>query len=161
MSRTLYVNFRDNGFWAYDVPSSIYLKFLIDAAVEFSNHRSQVWLTEAIQHWRVNALMSEFGLHLDDHWDELAVKDVIELCATASQAVRNHGNVSHSDVLDWDILDGQSIFLRGHDPVPYEPIARIGDAIVALLTNALPIPPVGHWWFFALADEIETIEMKS
>ncbi len=109
MSKTLYVNFRGNGFWTYDVPSSVYLKFLIDAAVQFSKHSPQVWLTDAIHHWRVNALMSDFGLHLDDNWTESEVKTVIKLCATASQSVRNHGNISSLDVSDWDILNGKSI----------------------------------------------------
>lgn len=142
------------------MPSSVYLKFLIDAAVQVSNNRPQVWLTDSIQHWRVNALMSDFGLHLNDDWTESEVKAVIEMCGSASQAVRIHGDVSYFDVSDWDILDGQSIYLRGHDPVPYEPVARIGDAIVALLTNTLTNPPIGHLWCFTLADEIGTIEMK-
>jgi hypothetical protein len=32
MSKTLFVNFRDGGFWAFDVVSAVFLKHLIDVA---------------------------------------------------------------------------------------------------------------------------------
>ena len=161
MSQTLYVSFRDNGFWAYDVASSVFLEFLIDAATQLADGDSNHWLTEAIQHWRVNAVISDSGFHLDDDWSESQIDTVIDLCCKAVAAIRDYGDIPASEAQSWPILDDRRMFVRGHDPVPCEPVARLGDAIIALLQNTLPEPPDRHWRFFTLADDIDTIAMRA
>ena len=66
MSKTLYVEFRGRGFWAFDVVSGIFLKHLVDVAEARVAVRHEPWLVEAVGHWRFNAVVSDCGLFLDD-----------------------------------------------------------------------------------------------
>ena len=59
MSRSLYVKFRDDGYWVYDVPSSVFLKFLIDAANAHLKPEADQWLGNAIHYWRVSAVIPD------------------------------------------------------------------------------------------------------
>lgn len=152
MSKTLSVNFRGRNFWAYEVASSVFLKFLIDAAVSRPTLNSENWLAESIQHWRVNAVFSDFGLYLNDDWSPEQVDIVIELCRNAMAMIRTHREISGLEIESWQILDDQCIFLRGHDVIPCEPVARLGDAIIALLNGTLPQLPAHHWWFYSLDE---------
>ena len=52
MSKTLYVDFRGQGFWAFDVVSGIFLKHLIDVAEPRITDRHEPWLAEAVGRWR-------------------------------------------------------------------------------------------------------------
>ena len=161
MSRSLYINFRDNGFWAYDVPSSVFLKFLIDAANNQLTSGADQWLSDAVQHWRVSAAISDLSHYADDHWSQSEIDIVIELCRTATSAIRCGGDIPAREIESWQILDDQRIFTRGHDPVPCEPVARLGDAFIALLQNTLPEPPERHWWFFTLDENTDTISIRA
>ena len=157
MSKTLYVDFRNNGFWAFDVVSSVFLKYLIDAANEHLAQGGDEWLTDAISHWRFNAECSDCGLYLDSDWTSAQTETVIALCRTAVQKIRDTGDISESVVASWLTQDKLDISTRGVDPVPCESVARFGNAIADLLNNTLPDPPDGHWWFFTHDDELKTI----
>ncbi len=160
MSRSLYINFRDNGFWAYDVPSSVFLKFLIDAATERLASGTDLWLSNAIQNWRVSAAISDLSHYADDDWSQSQIDTVIGLCQTAVNAIRSGGDFPAREIESWQILDDQRIFTRGHDIVPCEPVARLGEAFIELLNNTLPEPPERHWWFFTLDENPDTIAMR-
>ena len=161
MSRSLYINFRDNGFWAYDVPSSVFLKYLIDAANDRLALCADQWLSDSIQHWRVSAVISDLSHYTDDEWSQSQIDTVIEMCRTATDVLRSRAEIPAAEIESWPILDDQRIFARGHDPVPCEPVARLGDAFIALLQNKLPTPPERHWWFFTLDDNVDTIAMRA
>ena len=68
MSKTLFVNFRDGGFWAFDVVSAVFLKHLIDAANIHLERHDEPCLADAVAHWRFNAVCGDCGLFLDDSW---------------------------------------------------------------------------------------------
>jgi hypothetical protein len=161
MSRSLYINFRNKGFWAYDVPSSVFLKFLIDAATDRLASGTDQWLGGAIKNWRISAAISDLSHYADDEWSPPQVDTVIELCRTATNAIRGRGDIPAREIESWPILDDQRMFTRGHDPVPCEPVARLGDAFIALLQDTLPEPPERHWWFFTLDENTDTIAMRS
>lgn len=161
MSRSLYINFRNNGFWAYDVPSAVFLKFLIDAANDRLVSDADQWLSDAVQQWRVSAVISDLSHYADDEWSQSQIDTVLELCRTATDALRSGGDIPAAEIESWPILDDQRIFVRGHDPVPCEPVARLGDAFNALLQNTLPTPPERHWWFFTLDENADTIAMSA
>lgn len=161
MSRSKYINFRDNGFWVYDVTSSVFLKYLIDAANERLASDADLWLREVIQQWRVSAAISDLSHYTDDQWSQSQIDTVIEICRIATASIRSRGDIPAAEVESWPILDDQRIFARGHDPIPCEPVGRLGDAFVALLQNTLPAPPERHWWFFTLGDKVDTIAMRA
>ncbi|XZE36227.1 hypothetical protein SH501x_001785 [Pirellulaceae bacterium SH501] len=157
MSKTLYIKFRDNGFWAYDVPSSVFLWFLIDAASERLALGTDPWLSDAIQHWRVTAAIPELARYADDAWSQTQICTVCELCRAAVRAIRSSGDIPSSEIESWPILDEHRISTRGHHIVPCERVARLGDAFIALLSGTLPEPPEHHWWFFTMDDKPDTI----
>ena len=161
MTRTAHVNFRDDGFWAYDVAGSVFLWFLIDAANKRLSSHDEPWLREMVQHWRVAAFITEMAHYTDDNWTTSQVDLVIQLSRHAIDAIRSHGDFAASDVQSWPVLDENRIFARGHDPIPAEPVARLGDAFIQLLQGQLPAPPDQHWWFYTLELETDTIKMRS
>ena len=67
MSKTLFIKFRGNGFWAYDVATGIYLKHLIDAATRRESKENTDWLPACIEAWRT-IVVSDYGLYLDESW---------------------------------------------------------------------------------------------
>ena len=159
MSQTLSVHFRDTSFWAYDVVSSVFLKFLIDAANGQITGDSDHWLAEPIEQWRVNAVISDFGFFLDDSWSQSQIDVVIDLCRKAAGAIRSRESIPAMEIESWPMVDDQRIFTRGHDPVLSEPVAQFGEAVIALLENTLPKPPEDHWWLFTLDKNVNTIKM--
>jgi hypothetical protein len=48
VSKSKFVGFRDDGFWAYDVGLAVFLKHLIDVAVPHCSSPDGAWLTDAI-----------------------------------------------------------------------------------------------------------------
>ena len=160
MSRSHYVRFRDDGFWVYDVPSSVFLKFLIDAACVRLTFGGDEWLNEAIQHWRVSAAIPEMSRYANDEWTAQQIETVIKLTRGAIEAITFHGDFLAAEVESWTILDDVAICTRGHDPIAWEPIARIGNAFISLLQNAMPKPPKNHRWFYTLDETVDTIAMR-
>ena len=144
-------------FWAYDVPLSIFLKFLIDAADERLALGIDQWLVEATYDWRVNiAVGGSIALTIDEEWSQNQIDTIIELCRTAITAIRLSGDLPAREIESWPIIDDSRIFTRGHDPVPCEPVARLGEVFVSLLQNKLPKPPEGNYWFCTLYEHVQT-----
>lgn len=161
MTKTSYVRYRDNGFWAYDVAGSVFLWFLIDAANKQLSSHGEQWLKDMVHHWRVAAVITEMANYTDSDWTASQLDLVIQLSRHAVDAIRSHGDFAAADVQSWQVLDEQRIFARGHDPIPAEPVARLGEAFIQLLQGQLPVPPDQHWWFYTLEAETDTIQMQS
>ena len=157
MSKTVFVQFRGDGFWAYDVVSSVLANFMVAAANKIESHNT--WLSESIHSWRINAVVSEYGFHLADDWSADQIEVVRKLCVEASESIRKLGDFDAETVESWPQIDGGKICTRGHDIIPAEPVAKLGDAIVALLDGDLPDAPESHWWFYGLNDVTGTIKM--
>lgn len=160
MSKASHVEFRGYGFWAYDVVYAVFLKYLIDAANEETSSNAEGWLQEAVSHWRINAAVSDLGVYLNDDWTQEQVDIVIDLCRKAVKAIRSRGDIPVYEIASVPICNDLYIDTRGHDPVPFEPVARFGDAMVGLLQERVPQPPSRHWWFFTLGDDVATIPWK-
>lgn len=160
MSKKHFIHYEGRGFWAFDVASTVLLKFLIDAAQEPAMTEQGEWLQAAVEHWRVNAVIPDLGVYLDDSWTSSQVAIVIELLRSAAQSLRMQASLSADEIESWPVDEDQRLFTRGIDPVPCEPIACLAEAIIALLEDTLPAPPHGHAWFFTLDDEVQTIRMR-
>ena len=160
MSKTLYVHYEGRGFWAFDVASSVLLKFLMDAAQEPAMTEHGEWLPSAIEHWRVQAVIPDLGFYLDNLWTSSQVATVIELLRSAAQSLRLQASLSADEIESWPVREEQRLFTRGIDPVPCEPIACLAEAIIALVEDTLPAPPRGYAWFYTLDDEVQTIRMR-
>lgn len=58
MSKTMFIEYRGDGFWAYDVAVGVFLKHLIDRAVLYNERQPSPWLGEDIKHWQMNIINS-------------------------------------------------------------------------------------------------------
>ena len=157
MSKTLYVEFRGQGFWAFDVVSGIFPKHLVDIAEPRIATQDEPWLTEAVGHWRFNAVVSDCGLFLDDNWSADQVLSVKELATAACEALSRQREISAQEMSSWPLLDGEGVFPRGLASVTTESAVRLGRAIIQLVDGSLPEPPRGTWWFFGTEDHPLTL----
>ena len=161
MSKTLFVQYHDTGFWAFDVAVGIFLKYLIDAAGKRTGGQNATWLNECIDRWRVNAIVSEYGLHLDEKWSEDQVQIIVHLVEEACGELRGRATISAEEMAGWSILDGRGVFPRGHTEFPTAPIVELGHAIRELLVGALLPSPEGTWWFYGAPTGRSTIAKRS
>ena len=159
MSRLMCVEFRDVGFWAFDVVAATYIRFLVDTAEARATSESNTWLADVIHNWRVSAAVSDVGFHLDDSWTEPQVKTVVEIFRKTNEKIAPLGDIPARTVDSAPIVDELHIFLRNIDPIPHRPLLRFGKAVIDLLSGSLSAPPTGHWWCYDLAETVSIIKM--
>jgi hypothetical protein len=154
MSQTLFVHYRDGGFWAFDVVSAVFLKYLIDAATSHLEHHDEPWLAEAIPQWRFNAVCGDLGLFLDDSWPVEQLATFTRLARKACDALSKRDKIPADELQSWQMIDGDHgrCFARGLPAVTTASAIRLGEAIIQLVNGTLPEPPPGTWWFFATED---------
>ena len=160
MSKTLFVDYRNAGFWAYDVAVGIFLKYLIDCASRHVDREDTDWLSDCIEQWRVNAVVSDCGLHLDDAWSHDQVQVILRLADKACGALETQESISAHEMQGWNLLDGQGVDARGASKFPTAPVLELGRAIQALLRGTLPATPEGTWWFYG-TESGKTIRARS
>ena len=160
MSKTLFVEFRGRGFWAYDVISGVFLKHLIDTASRGLGDGSQPWLVGAIANWRVSAVISDLGFFLDDDWSDQQIKTFTALAEKACKELSRRCEIPADEIASWPILDDLKIFPRGLPAVGTQSPIRLGQAVIQLVNGSLPEPPAGTWWFFGTEDAPRTLTKR-
>ena len=161
MSKTQVVEYRGVGFWAYDVAGGIFLKHLIDCAHRHVGQEGTKWLSDCVDQWRINAVLSDFGLHLDEKWSQSQLDVVLSLIDKACGTLEERETISAQEMKAWSILDGEGVFARGTAHFPTAPVVELGRAIQFLLRGTLPAPPEGTWWFYGVETGRTTLEMGS
>jgi hypothetical protein len=151
MSKTLFVHWRDDGFWVFDVVSAVFLKHLIDAATSYLEHHDEPWLRDAIPRWRFNAVCGDLGLFLDESWSVEQLGIFTGLARQACDALSKRERIPADEIQSWQMIDGDDgrCFARGEPFVTTASAIRLGEAIIKLVNGTLPEPPPGTWWFFA------------
>lgn len=160
MSKTLYVEFRGQGFWAFDVVSGIFLKHLLDVADPRIVDRPGQWLAEATSHWRFNAVCGDCGLFLDDNWSAEQVRAVRELATSACELLSQRREISAEEMSSWSLLNGEGVFPRGYESVTTRSAIQLGQAIIQLLDGSLPEAPPGTWWFYGTEESPRTMKKR-
>ena len=160
MSKTLYVEFRGSGFWAFDVVASVFLKHLIDAASQHVESPTDVWLSDAVAKWRLNAVFTEFGLHLDDSWTPEQLKTFTTLALAACDTLSERDEIPAEEIESWQFVEDERCFARGMPAGTTASAIRLGQAIIQLVNGTLPVAPPGTWWFFATEDDEPTIRKR-
>jgi hypothetical protein len=162
MSKTLFVSFRDGGFWAFDVVSAVFLKHLIDAVTVHLERHSEPWLTDALPRWRFTAVCGDLGLFLDESWSPEQIATFSGLAREACDALSKREKIPAEEIQSWQIIDGDDgrCFARGMPFVTTASAIRLGEAIIKLVNGALPEPPPGTWWFFATEESGETLRKR-
>jgi len=159
MCQTLFVHYRDGGFWAFDVVSAVFLKHLIDAATSHLEHHDEPWLADAIAHWRFNAVCGDLGLFLDNSWSVEQLATFTALARKACDLLSERDTIPAIEIQSWQMIDRDDgrCFARGLYAVTTASAIRLGEAIIKLINGTLPEPPPGTWWFFATEDCEATI----
>jgi hypothetical protein len=157
MSKTLYVHFHGQGFWAFDAVSGIFLKHLIDVAEQRIADHHEPWLADAVSNWRFNAIYGDCGLFLDENWSAEQVRSVRELASAACELLSRRREISAEEMSSWSLLDGEGVFPRGYASITTESAIRLGRAIIQILDGSLPEAPPGTWWFFGTEDGPRTL----
>jgi len=158
MSRTLFIDYKGEGFWAYDVAMGLFLKHLIDRACL---RQPSAWLSGCIECWRVNAVVCDFGMHLDPKWTDTQREIIQTLIEEACQELQKFRAFSADEAASWKIHDGEGIFARGAAQIPTAPSIELGHGVGLLLDGALPATPSGTWWFYGLPNGVTTIQEKA
>ncbi|MCO6045730.1 hypothetical protein NG895_17670 [Aeoliella sp. ICT_H6.2] len=150
MSKTAFVEFRGDGFWAYDVALGMLFKQVIDHAVSLGTESD--WLQKLIQQWRFNAVVADCGLYLDDDWSQDQFATVDDLLQQACRTLAEHGHFTAEEMSGWNILEGQGVFDRGHGGYHTAPVIELGQAIRQLLSGTLEPAPTGTWWLYGAPE---------
>lgn len=171
MSKTLFVSFRDQrldigteGFWAFDVVSGVFLKHLVDVATAQLLVRHDAWLTDAIEHWRFNAVCGDLGLFLNDSWTPEQIATFTKLAREACDVLAKRESIPAAEIESWQMVDGDYIyrcFARGQPFVTTASAIRFGDALIQLVNGELPEPPPGTWWFFGPDESQQTMGKRN
>jgi hypothetical protein len=157
VSKTKFVEFRDVGFWTYDVGLAVFLKYLIDAAIPRSMFPDCRWLVEAISDWRRIAVIPDIGLEVDATWSASQLATFVELADEACVALARHEFYSADEITSWVLFDEFRIFPRGATHVQTGPVVELGRALIALVLGSLPIAPAGRQWLYGAPEGRMTI----
>jgi hypothetical protein len=162
MSKTLFVDWRDDGFWAFDAVSAVFLKHLIDAATSYVERHNEPWLVDAIAKWRFNAVCGDLGLFLDESWSAEQVATFTALAREACVALSKREKIPAEEIQSWQMIDGPDgcCFARGLPFLTTASAIRLGEAIIKLVNGRLPEPPPGTWWFFATEESGATLRKR-
>lgn len=159
MSTTRIVEFRDRGFWAYDVSLSIMLAQTIRAGEELPSGERPLWLSDALDELRVVAVVNDLGFVIDISWPIDRVDLLVTLIAEATRRLAVQRTITPAEIANWKVLDGDTIDLRGAHIVDLAPVIELGRATIQLVEDTLRPPPVGTWWLYGLASGPRTVAM--
>jgi hypothetical protein len=158
MSKTLFIEYHREGFWAYDVAIGVFLKHLVDRASHHADAQPSPWLSDCIDRWRVNAVITDFGLHLDPAWTDSQRQLVRTLIDEACKEMEKVEAFSAEEAASWALHGEQGIFSRGEAQIPIAPSIELGRAVGLLLDGALPQAPSGTWWFYGVPGGVSTMQ---
>jgi hypothetical protein len=160
MSKSLFVEYRGQGFWAFDVVTSVLLKHLVDVAAPRIPANGP-WLGEVVHKWRVDTILPDcFGVNLDETWSDSQIDVVISLIAEACDVVGQREGIPAAEIEHWGLLDGERLFARGIPVVDTKSVIKLGRAIISLLRGTLPPAPHGTWWWYGCGDDPTTIAKR-
>ena len=161
MTATKGISFEGRFFWAYDVASGVFLKYLVDEA-EASEHKCEPWLLDAMSHWRLQACITEYGLSLEERWSSEQRQVFIKLAKEACKKIATRESIPAEEIASWRPVKGEplSIFPRSATEVLTAPIVELGHAIIALVSGNLPRPSIGEAWFYGTPTGRSTIRMS-
>jgi len=137
VTATKWIEFESRHFWAYDVAAGVFLKHLIDEA-EASGQADTPWLSKAVSSWRVQAVITEFGLTLDEEWSTAQRQIFINLAEQACKKLATRDSIPAEEIVAWTLMDQLRILPRGAKEVRTAPVIELGRAIIALVSGDLP-----------------------
>jgi hypothetical protein len=156
VSKTQFIEFGRQGFWAYDVAVGVFLKHLIDAA---EGHPQGVlpWLKDAISMWRFQACFSDFGMTIEEKWTPHQLQTFLTLAEQACAALEQRESIPAQEIVSWPLLEDYHVFPRGAEFVATAPVVELARAIIALVKGELVDAPKGQIWLYGTPEGRTTI----
>jgi len=159
MTSKQYVEYRDRGFWAYDVALGILLKHVIDIAEPLAANPNTEWLASAVSDWRVPAAISDYGLEINKNWSATQLDVFVNLFDRACRSLNQRDAIDAEEIESWMILEDLYLSSRGAPKIFTAPVVELGRAIIALVEGTLPAAPSGTAWFYGVPQGRTTIGM--
>ena len=161
MSKTTFIIYRNRDFGAFDVIAAVFLKHLVDVAAPLAaTHGS--WLAETVKRWRVDtALVSSFGMHLEEKWSDSQVDIVVGLIEATCTVLGKRKTIPSGEIQSWELQDGMRIFTRGLQEVPTARVIEFGRAIISLLRGTLPECSDGSNWYYGIDGRTTFADLKA
>ncbi|MEO3927861.1 hypothetical protein ABGB07_28920 [Micromonosporaceae bacterium B7E4] len=102
---------------------------------------------------------SSFAFPLDaSDWDNEQRDYVRSIIAEAGRRLRGYGVVTSAQAAHRYVIDGEPLFLRGHEQIDGEVVADLAEAIEGLIQDQLPpVPVTDRHWFFGLEGGPRTV----
>jgi len=160
VSKTVAVEFGGRWFWAYDVSLGILLLEAIHVAREAPPEQRPPGTDAVLDDLRIHVLVgASFTFPLDtDKWDDQQRDYVRSIIAEAGRRLRGYGTITSAQASHRYVIDGEPLFLRGHEQVDGEVIADLAEAIECLIQDQLPpVPGSDRHWFFGVDDGPRTL----
>ena len=147
MSRTTPVIFGEEMFWAYDVALGILFAEAAHVGGEVPPDQRMPWWEGLVRTLRVDAVVgSNHAVLLHEHGTDER-QALLRWIAEAASRLDARGGVSRDEVARWDVLDGETISLRGAEHVDAGPLVELADAMAELVAGTLPPTPEGRYWY--------------
>jgi hypothetical protein len=152
MSKTKFVEFREGGFWTFDVGLAVFLKHLIDVAVPRSESPDGQWMTDAISGWRRVAVIPDIGLEIESSWSTGQLATFLDLIDETCAKLAKREGYAAEEITSWVLYEDLRICPRGYAHYPTDPVIELGRAMVALIDGSLPAAPPGRQWLFGAPE---------
>jgi len=156
MSKSKFVRFGNEGFWAYDVALGVFLKHLIDAA-ESNEQIVTPWLSQAVSSWRVTACIQDLGESLQEDWSASQRLAFVAMAEQACAILASRESIPAQEIISWPILEDERIFPRGATEVLTAPVVELGQAMIALVCGQLTPAPKGQIWLYGTPEGRQTL----
>lgn len=160
MSKSAYVEFADQGFWAFDVSLSIMLAETVWVGEGLPRDQRPEWLPGSLDKLRVLAVVSDLGFLVELSWPVDGVDLLRSLLMEVSRRLTARGTLSADEVATWDVLDGDTIGLRNAAIVDLAPVVELTQATIQLLEGTLPQAPPGTCWMYGLEGGRLTVPIR-
>lgn len=160
MSQAQFIEYRGQGFWAFDVISKVLLKNLIDVTVVRARKSESQWLAEAVSAWRQAAVISDYGVRIDETWTAEQITVFADLMEDTCSLLAERDVIPAEEITAWQIPGNLRISTRAMTTVPTKAVVQLGRAIVALVGGSLPAALTGTWWFYGIDDAPSTIRKR-
>jgi hypothetical protein len=94
------------------------------------------------------------------NWPTDSVDLLITLIDEANRRLAARGTITAVEVAAWNVLDGDTIDLRGAQVVDLAPVIELGQATIQLVQGTLPPAPAGTWWLYGFPGGPHTVTMR-
>lgn len=148
MSKTVPVCFDEAMFWAYDVALGVLFAEAIHIAEETAADRRPPWWDDVVGQLRVHAVVGSSLAVLLHDFDVDQRQSLLAWLGAAGSRLSARGGVGAAEVSTWDVLDGETIHLRGADHVAPGPLVELARAFAELIDGTLEPAPEGRFWYF-------------